>query len=238
MTPSLRIRQIVFACESEDSFNQLAFVLGLGTPFHDKGVAEFGLVNAVYAFGDQFIEIVVPKTDTAPARRFLNRNGEGGYMAIFQVPDIEQARARLDGLNLRRVWNIDLPDISASHIHPADIGGAIVSIDDPRPASAWRWGGEHWEGQSVEGAVTGIQLTTPVPGKLPAKWADALGAECDGHEFETSDGPVTFLKGETEGISGFSLQHPDPQAVIRRAEEAGLETVGESFLFADTRIDL
>ena len=34
---------------------------------------------------------------------------------------------------MRVVWQIDLPDISGTHLHPADIGGAIVSIDRSEP---------------------------------------------------------------------------------------------------------
>lgn len=240
MTSQLRLRQIVFACEHEKSFETLQFVLGLEAPFHDKGVHEFGLVNAVYAFGDQFIEIVVPTTGNAPARRFLDRNGEGGYMAIFQVPDMKAARARLDDLGLRRVWNIDLPDISASHIHPADIGGAIVSIDQPVPISAWRWGGPDWEARAADGSVTGITLTAPDPKQLAASWGAALGVTPgdDGLQLSTDDGPVRFIRGGTTSIAAFALDHPEKQAVLKRADEAGLECSGDSFLFADTRINL
>ena len=133
-----RLRQLVIAANSLDTADTLQSVLGLGEPFPDPGVSEFGLVNAVFAIGDQFLEVVVPTTDKAPARRFIDRGGEGGYMAIFQTDDMAALRTRVDGLSIRRVWNIDLPDISASHLHPADIGGAIVSVDEPRPAGSWR----------------------------------------------------------------------------------------------------
>ena len=129
-----RLRQLVIAAETLETADQLSELLGLGPPFVDPGVQEFGLENRVYAIGDQFLEVVVPMAETAPARRFIERAGEGGYMAIFQTHDLDTLRARVDRLGIRRVWNIDLPDISASHLHPADIGGAIVSVDEARPA--------------------------------------------------------------------------------------------------------
>ena len=44
-----RIRQLVWACESLASADDLKRLLDLGEPFADPGVAEFGLENAVFA---------------------------------------------------------------------------------------------------------------------------------------------------------------------------------------------
>ena len=64
----MHIRQIVFAArELEANSATLAQLLALDPPFADPGVAEFGLRNAVYAFGDQFIEIVLPTRDGTTA---------------------------------------------------------------------------------------------------------------------------------------------------------------------------
>ena len=73
----VRLRQLVIAAGSLDVADTLADVLGLGEAFLDPGVAEFGLVNRVYAIGDQFLEVVVPTALTAPAGRFLARGGDG-----------------------------------------------------------------------------------------------------------------------------------------------------------------
>ena len=104
-----RLRQLVIAAETLEAADQLGELLELGAPFVDPGVKEFGLENRVYALGDQFLEVVVPMADSAPARRFIDRVGEGGYMAIFQTDDLNALRARVDGMGIRRVWNIDLP---------------------------------------------------------------------------------------------------------------------------------
>ena len=98
----IRLRQLVIAAESLETAHQLRSVLDLGKPYHDPGVKEFGLENAVFAIGSQFLEVIAPVTQDAPARRFLDRHGEGGYMAIFQIEDLKAARARREPSPPRR----------------------------------------------------------------------------------------------------------------------------------------
>jgi hypothetical protein len=55
----VRLRQVALvAAELAPAAEALQEALGLGDPFHDPGVAEFGLDNAVFAVGDSFLEIV------------------------------------------------------------------------------------------------------------------------------------------------------------------------------------
>ncbi len=220
--PLPRLRQFVFVATALEAGTVLQNVLGLGAPFHDPGVEQFGLKNAVYAIGDQFIEIIVPTRADATAARYLERNGEGGYMVIAQVDDIEKTRARIDESGMRRVWNIDLEDISASHIHPADVGGAIVSVDEARPEPSWRWGGEGWEQRAGKGAIEAIIMESPDPEKLGDKWAAALGAERVPDAIELDDCDIVFAEGEREGVLMLSLDVPDPEGVMERARAAGL----------------
>ena len=105
MTKKLRLRQLVIAADSTTLIGKLQHVLQLKTPYADPGVAEFGLTNGVFAIGDQFLEIVVPEKETAPAQRFLDKHGPGGYMAIFQVEDLVGVSRRLADQNVRDVSN-------------------------------------------------------------------------------------------------------------------------------------
>jgi len=225
MTNLPRLRQLVIAARSLETADRLAGVLGLGTPYIDPGVGEFGLVNRVFALGDQFLEVVVPLADTAPAARFIARSGEGGYMAIFQTDDLAAARARVDAAGIRRVWNIDLPDISASHLHPADVGAAIVSIDEARPAASWRWGGRDWTKNAVSGRLTGAVLTSPDPARLAARWAQALGAEASGSFVKLADASLDIRPGPEDRLIQFRIAFPDPAAAAARAIRLGLDVV-------------
>ena len=68
------------------------------------GVGAFGLRNAVFAIGDTFLEVVAPVRDDTTAGRYLERRGgDGGYMALFQVPDVADARRRVADLGESRV---------------------------------------------------------------------------------------------------------------------------------------
>jgi catechol 2,3-dioxygenase-like lactoylglutathione lyase family enzyme len=99
-------------------------------------------------------------------------------MAIFQVPDLAAARRRLAGLGVRVVWTADLPDIAATHLHPKDVPGAIVSLDWADPQESWRWAGPSWTGRVPEhsgGGVTGLTIEVNDPTVAARRWAAVLG---------------------------------------------------------------
>ena len=59
--PIVRLRQAVLvAPELEPAPQRGRRRLGLGEPYRDPGVAEFGLTNAVFAIGDCFLEVIAP----------------------------------------------------------------------------------------------------------------------------------------------------------------------------------
>ena len=177
----MRLRQAVLvARELEPAVALLRSELGLAEPYRDPGVAEFGLENAVFAIGDCFLEVVSPLREGTAAGRYLERSGgDGGYMLIFDLPDLEGARARAARRGVRVVWQIDLEDISTTHLHPRDMGGAIVSIDSSRPYGSWRWGGPEWTGARASpapGALLGATLAVAEPEQVAALWGEILGA--------------------------------------------------------------
>ena len=175
----MRLRQCVFvARELEPAAGRLRAAAGLGEPYADPGVGAFGLRNAVMALGTQFVEVVAPVREGTAAGRHLERRGEGGYMVLVQVDDVAAVRARAAALGVRTVWSIDLPDISASHLHPGDAGGTILSVDEPRPPGSWRWGGPAWTGRAGDGppgALGEVSIEVPDPVPVAARWAELLG---------------------------------------------------------------
>lgn len=239
-----RIRQLVFASLDQDEIEILRYVLGLGDGFVDPGVAEFGLTNGVFAIGDQFLEVVVPTQENTAAGRFLARSrGVGGYMAIFQTDNLNQVRETADARQIRRVWNIDLPDISASHLHPADIGAAIVSIDEARPEGSWRWGGPNWEKAAKPGLLLRLDVTATDPEAMSKKWGAVLKVipTALGHDvfsLQLSGGSVRFIKGDRDHLSAYQIGHPDIAACLKRAEERGLARDQDGFVFAGVRLEL
>ena len=202
---------MLVARDLEPAYERLRDGLGLGEPFRDPGVAAFGLHNVVCALGEDFLEIVSPTQAGTAAGRHLERRGEGGYMLIFQVEDVRGARERAHALGVRTVWSIDIDDISASHLHPADLGGTIVSIDRPLPVESWRWGGPDWIGHAGKGApgrLAGATVRVPEPEAVAARWAVVLGLEPDGPRLCLDrDQQVAFEHGE-EGLTEIMVELP------------------------------
>ena len=96
--PGPRLRQVALvAHDCEKTASALQETFGWPDPFHDPGVGEFGLINAVFPVGDTFVEVVSPVQPDTTAGRYLARRGsDSGYMAIFQMPSLEEARRRAD----------------------------------------------------------------------------------------------------------------------------------------------
>jgi hypothetical protein len=193
---AVRLRQAVLvASELEPAAQALGQGLRLNEPFRDPGVAEFGLANVVFAIGDCFIEIVSPTREGTAAGRHLARQGDdGGYMVLFDLEDLDGARSRAAELGVRVVWQLDLPDISGTHLHPADMRGAIVSLDQSRPCGTWRWGGPEWTGGRGEGAagsLAGITVAVSDPAAVASRWGHVLGLAA-----EARDGAPTLTMEE------------------------------------------
>jgi hypothetical protein len=114
-------------------------------------------------------------------------------MAIFQVRDLAAARRRVAGLGVRVVWTAELPDIAATHLHPGDVPGAIVSLDWADPEQSWRWAGPSWTGRVPDhppGGLTGLTIEVGDPAAAARRWAAVLGIPAPGGP-ATADGPTT-----------------------------------------------
>ncbi len=144
--------------------------------FNDPGVAEFGLHNALLSVGDQFIEVVSPITNGSAAGRLLDRREADvtAYMVMFEVDDLDARMAELAGASVRTAWSGDYASIRGRHLHPADVGGAIVSLDEPQPQGSWLWSGPTWRAHtdnSVVGAVAGYTIATEDPAAVTSLWS-------------------------------------------------------------------
>ncbi len=175
-----RLRQVALvASDCEETARELQQAFGWAEPFRDPGVRTFGLTNAVFAAGDTFVEVVSPVEPTTTAGRYLERRGgDSGYMAIFQMPDLAQARRRVAAAGVRVVWTSDLTDIAGTHLHPRDVPGAIVSLDWADPPQSWRWAGPEWTGHAPahpRGGLSGLTIEVNDPADAAARWAAVLG---------------------------------------------------------------
>lgn len=177
-------------------------VFGLGQPFSDQALgAEFGLVNAVFAVGDTFLEIVSPaRPGTAVGRHLDTMHGDGGYMVMVQVDDAPAARRRAMGLGVRTTWSVEQAEIQTTHFHPADVGGTSLSLDTPHPAESWPWGGPGWQARQGSGmttALVGVTIAVDDPVAAATRWLGLIGGDIDSIVFvPAEDGPTGLVEVE------------------------------------------
>ena len=228
----VRLRQAVLVAEQlEPVAGALRSALGLGEPFRDPGVATFGLTNTVFALGDCFLEVISPsRPDTAAGRYMARHGGDGGYMVIFDLDDLDGARERAQAAGVRVVWQLDLPDISGTHLHPTDMRGAIVSLDQSRPYGSWRWGGPEWTERAGEGApgrLAAVTIAVAEPSEVAARWARVLGVPVeDGPEpsLALHGGEVRFVAAadeREEGLVEIAVEVPAETLAVGQAIELG-----------------
>lgn len=202
----LRVRQIVFAARDLDAtVAQFERGLGLSVAYRDPLVAEFGLRNALMVIGDQFIEVVSPTRENTAAGRHLARHGDSAYMLILQTDDLDRDRARLRALGVRLVWQADYPDIRAVHLHPKDVGAAIVSLDQPEPPQSWRWAGPDWQKHSAAGEILHCTIGARDPQSLQARWSEVLGQP-------VTEAQLSFEKAESDLIRSYQIARPGHSA--------------------------
>ena len=178
----MRLRQIALVVRDLDAAEaDIRAVLGLDYAYADPGVGKFGLKNAVFPIGETFLEVVSPKQDGTTAGRLLEkRGGDGGYMVILQIADIAKARAGIAAAKARVVEEADLHGgtVAMSHVHPKDIGGAILSLDYMDPWERWEWGGPEWRDHvrtDVSTTIVGAELQGEDPAAMARRWGEVLG---------------------------------------------------------------
>ncbi len=247
----MRLRQIALVAQDlEPVVESLCAVLDLEVCFRDPGVAEFGLHNALMPIGTSFLEVVSPtRAGTTAGRLLERRRGDGGYMVIVQTDDLEADRKRMAELGVRVVWHAKLSDAATIHLHPRDVGAAIVSLDQMWPAESWRWAGPEWQSHvrtSGARALVGAELQSPEPAALAARWGEVFArrpeAKRDGtHEIALDAGTLRFVPdadGRGEGVGGIDVLASDARAILARAAERRLPVRGDGVEICGTRIRL
>ena len=245
----MRLRQIALvANDLAAAHADIAAVLGVDYAYDDPGVGKYGLRNAVFPIGDTFLEVVSPKQPGTTAGRLLQkRGGDGGYMVILQVDDLVQARARVRDASARIADMTDGDGFAFTHIHPKDIGGAILSLDHMVPKERWEWGGPGWQAHvrtDTSLAVVGAELQSENPAKMAARWSEVLGLGAVQGEgawrIRLDQGEIRFVKdtdGRGEGLGAFDVAVRDSKQVLARAAARGLST-GGMVMLAGTRVRL
>ncbi|MDA9049537.1 VOC family protein [Pseudomonadales bacterium] len=234
----MRLRQVALVAEQlAPARHALMTLLGLAADYQDPGVGEFGLENSVMSIGDTFLEVVAPtQAGTSAGRLLQQRGGNGGYMVLLQVDDIELYREHTQALSIRKIWNIDQANTKAFHLHPKDMGATIVSLDWMNPTQAWTWGGEGWETRAAKyvGEITEVDIQTDDPQAVAQHWAEVLRRPVtltdDHYGIELDQGRINFQvvsDGRGPGVAGLTFAVKDMNALRQRASEMNLSWSGD-----------
>jgi len=251
----LRLRQIALVAPALAPLeHQAREVFGL-TPCHrDPSVAEFGLVNVLFAVGAQFLEIVAPtRDDAAGARQLARHGGPGGYMVITQCRHHPPYRARAAALGVRVVHAFERPEFVHMQLHPQDTGGTFLEIDEQRgpgadaPDGPWYPAGAHWPEMppSRLDAIVGADIGCAAPVEVAARWATLTGCTRRdtpaGPALALADAVLRFVPqdpGVPDRLRGIAVVAREREPVFHAAARHGLARDGDSLIFAGLRIRL
>jgi hypothetical protein len=248
----MRLRQVAtVAHQLESILDDFRAVLGIEVAFRDRGVAAFGLTNAVMPVGDTFLEVVSPKEPGTTAGRYLeHQGGDAGYMVILQnFGDVDEFRRRVRALGIRVVWTQDHEDIRGTHLHPKDVGGAILSVDWASPEESWRWAGPQWRRYvrtEVASEIVAAEMTASDPEAMARRWSQVLefpyvAIDDGGFEIALERGRLLFVpagEGEREGVTGFHIECANPQRALQAASKRELPTAGNRIWVGGVELQL
>jgi len=227
----LRLRQIAFAATDLAAAERaLIHALGLRLCYRDPNVAVFGLRNALFPVGDQFLEIVSPVEPGTTAGRLLDkRGGDCGYMVLFQTAELAPVERRIAEAGIRVVFDAKGDGIRGLHLHPRDVPGAIVSIDAAAEPAAWPWAGPNWREHvetSTVSAIVALDVAVTDPRAACARWGHVLGVNPEGDHLVVDDGVVRFVDANAhprgEGIVAITYATRDLELIGSSQELLGV----------------
>lgn len=233
----------------EASVANLQAILGLEVAFRDPGAERYGLRNAVFPIGDTFLELLQPMNPSAAAARFAaRRGGECGYMVSLQGRAVGALSRPVAEGRVRAIEDLTYEGGRTIQLHPADTGGAMLSVDVADRLDDWVWAGSRWRQCVRTGLCTGIrsvEIDSAEPSATALTWAELLGlrarARGDRWRLLLDQGEVAFSPsraGGGDGLAQIDLMVRDPEEICRRAAYRGLLDSGGELRLCGLRIGL
>jgi methylmalonyl-CoA/ethylmalonyl-CoA epimerase len=99
------------------------------------GLATTGLATESGTSGVSYVQLLEPLRDDSPVGKFLAKRGEGMHHIGYEVADVTEALATIDGTGMVRL--IDKRPrhgsmgASIAFLHPGDLGGVLTELVQP-----------------------------------------------------------------------------------------------------------
>lgn len=251
----LRLRQICLVVRDlaavERDFTE---VFGLSPCHRDPHIGQFGLHNVLLPVGTSFFEIVSPVVDGTAAGRYLRRRqGDGGYMAIFDGDDLYGWRGHMSALGVREAAFLDFDGFNSVQMHPKDTGGPLLEINHTVGGAdlhgAYFPAGDGWQDHVRTERVCGIsavEIQADEPEGLASRWAALLrreGPVQDGESWRVAvdNAIIRFVHardGRGEGLGGVDLEVADCAAVLDAAASLRLQISDDAIVIGGLRCRL
>ena len=222
---SLRMRQIcLVARHLAPVVEELRGVLGLEVCHRDPGVGKYGLENALFPIGHNFLEVVAPVREGTTAGRYLDRRGgDGGYMVITQCDDLVPRRKRCEALGVRIANEIGHPEYRELQLHPRDVGAAMLSFgwqEGARsPGGPWHpaaWRGEPRPGEVSRGRARQAEGEPSESDNRAERIRQSSRAETANEPGEDTQRPAANRSSPILTMTAAELQSEDPDRLARR----------------------
>ncbi len=247
----VRLRQICLAApELAPAEEVLAEILGI-EPSHraPELEEEFGLENVVFPVNGSFIEIIAPLREGTSVSRFLSKAQENGlYIVIVDCADLDKLSAGAAREQVRIAHAAQYPGARNIQLHPRDMGGVMLEIDqhangDETRFGHFEWAGPNWR-EHVRTDVTvdmlGVDLRFTDPDSVVRRWARILERDFamdDGlYRINLDHGALRFLNIDAPGTPALSVVRMSvhaPDEVVEKARRAGCRTFPDAFVFCD-----
>ena len=140
-------------------------------------------------------------------------------MVLLQTDNVAQHKARVEGAGIRIVHDGEVNERDASirgiHLHPKDVGGAILSLDQADPPESWLWAGQDWQYHSLDSVVcdiVAIDIQAEDRDAMAERWAQAVGIPASGGVIQLDDAQIRFVAagdGRGDGLTAADLTATD-----------------------------
>jgi methylmalonyl-CoA/ethylmalonyl-CoA epimerase len=97
-----RVHHIAFVVEDLDAAAmRFETTFGMDLVTRDEMTGDFELEVALYRLGETIVELITPTTESGWVYEFWRDNGDGFFHIAFEVADIRESMAALEGAGIR-----------------------------------------------------------------------------------------------------------------------------------------